>query len=172
MGFFTPKAMRLSSSPWLLRPVILAATGFGLGLSPVASGTFGSLLGVAIVFGAARLGIICISHQIILAAGLALLAVPICHVAERHFGQKDDGRIVADEYLTFPICMIGLPLTPWILALAFVTNRCFDIIKPPPANSLQRLRGGMGIVLDDVASSLYSLVANHVIVGIVIWMMS
>lgn len=142
--------------------VILIATGFGLGLSPVASGTAGALLGVAIV-----VIMPCLSWgwQAIIAAGMALVAVPICDAAEDHFGEKDDGRIVADEYLTFPICVIALPWrqAPWLLAVAFVVSRMLDIIKPPPARSAQVLIGGVGIVADDVISCLYALMINHAI---------
>ncbi len=72
--------------------------------------------------------------------------------------------MVADEYLTFPICMIGLPFNPWVLLVAFISCRFFDIVKLPPANQLQRVKGGLGIVIDDVFASLYSLAVNHIVV--------
>lgn len=144
---------------WIRRLALTLATGFGLGLSPVASGTAGTLPGLLIVFAIWPYGL---AWQIAAAVILPLLAVPVCEIAERHFGEKDDGRIVADEYLTFPIAMVGLPLSPWVVAMAFVSARAFDVIKPPPARKLQDLHGGLGIVIDDVLASLYSLVANHV----------
>ncbi len=139
----------------------LIATGFGLGYSPIASGTTGSLPGLLIVIAMAELGL---ALQIALALVLSIVAIPICSAAEGVFGKKDDGRIVADEYLTFPLCTLGLPWIshPWLLAVAFVTNRVMDIIKPPPARQAQNLSGGLGIVLDDVASSLYALALNHI----------
>ena len=140
---------------------LLVASGFGLGLSPVASGTAGTLLGVPIA--AALCAWTPLGVQIAAALVLAALAIPVCDAAERHFGQKDDHRIVADEYLTFPICMLGLPADPLTLAIAFVTNRACDVIKPPPARGLQRLRGGLGVVIDDVFAALYSLALNHAI---------
>jgi phosphatidylglycerophosphatase A len=146
------------------RAVVALATGLGLGFSPVASGTVGSLLGVAIVGG--MQGIDSLLWQAVLAVALCFLAVPICDVAESHFGKKDDGRIVADEYLTFPICMLGLPFSMeywWVVPMCFVTNRMFDILKPPPAHALQRLRGGWGIVVDDVIAACYSLALNHLL---------
>ncbi len=136
---------------------VAAATGLGLGLSPVASGTAGTLLGIPIVLLLWPLGL---PAQIAAAVALPLLAIPVCGAAERVFGKKDDGRIVADEYLTFPLCMVGLPAEPWILALAFLSHRAFDILKPPPARRLQALTGGLGIVIDDVFASLYSLAFN------------
>ena len=140
------------------RLAVCLATGFGLGLSPVASGTAGAILGLGIVAAVWHAGIL---WQILTSVLLSLAAIPICHAAETHFGQKDDRRIVADEYLTFPICMIGLPAVGWVLAIAFLSNRFFDVVKFPPSRSLQRLHGGLGIVIDDVFSCLYSLAANH-----------
>ena len=98
--------------------------------------------------------------QAAIAAVLALVAIPICDAGEKHFGTKDPHPVVADEYLSFPICVIGLPPEPWIFAVAFVTNRAMDILKPFPARQLQRLPGGLGITIDDVFSSLYSLAVN------------
>ncbi len=154
------------------RLAVLLANGFGLGLSPVASGTVGSLLGVLLV--GAMLPLAALPYGLVLqcvaAFALAMLSIPICGIAEQHYGKKDDGRIVADEYLTFPICTLGLPWVehPWILLLAFVTARIFDIFKPPPAYQSQALGGGLGIVADDIIACLYALGVNHLIVHFVL----
>jgi len=142
------------------RIVTLFATGFGLGYSPIASGTTGSLPGVAIVFAMSGLGF---RAQVIVCAVLAAIAFPLCDMAEEYFRKKDDGRIVADEYLTFPICLLGLPWVGhlWLLPVAFVVTRLMDIIKPAPARQSQNLRGGLGIAMDDLISTLYALAVNH-----------
>jgi len=141
--------------------VLGLATGFGLGRSPVAPGTVGCLLGLPLVY-LSRLwggwGVECV-----VVVALCLIAIPICTQGERHFAAKDDRRIVADEYLTFPLCMLGLPLTPSWFVICFVTNRICDTIKPPPARQLQAVRGGWGVVVDDVVASLYSLAINHLL---------
>ncbi len=150
------------------RFVLLVATGFGLGRAPVASGTFGAMLGLPLALGFTAL-YRQIYWQIGIALVLTLLAVPICGFAERHFGAKDDGRIVADEYLTLPICVIGMPILSMmregrlfaglvLLGLAFVVSRVCDILKPTPARQSQRIPGGWGIVLDDFFASVYALV--------------
>ncbi len=153
------------NSPLWRRAAVLLATGFGLGLSPVAPGTMGSLLGIPLA--AAVLPLLYVPYgwvwQSLIAAVLCVVAIPICDRAERAFGTKDDHRIVADEYLTFPLCLIGIP---WhehlsLLAVAFVVSRVNDIIKPPPARQLQCLKGGLGIVIDDVFASLYTLAVMH-----------
>jgi phosphatidylglycerophosphatase A len=145
-------------------PVMLLATGWGTGYSPVASGTVGSIWGIVIVV--ALFPFLSVYGQIALGVVLSLLAVPICGYAEKQFRKKDDGRIVADEYMTYPLCMIGIPVSLgywWMVPIAFVTCRLFDIIKPPPAYQAQQLKGGLGIVVDDVVASLYSLLCNHLI---------
>ncbi|HAS83648.1 MAG TPA: phosphatidylglycerophosphatase A [Verrucomicrobia bacterium] len=150
------------------RVAVMLATGLGLGLIPFASGTFGTLLALPIVwFFWDNLGCYW-GWQAALAAGLSVVAIPICGAAERHYGTKDDGRIVADEYLTFPLCMIGLPWNPWVVLMAFLTCRCFDIFKPAPANQLQAVKGGLGIVIDDVVASVYSLAVNHAIYWLIL----
>ena len=142
----------------------LLATGFGLGYSPFAPGTVGCLWGLPLAWAihAARIppGME-LPFQIVAAAVLSLLAIPICAAGEKAAGTKDPHCVVADEYLTFPISLIGLPFSPLVIAGAFVTNRIFDILKPFPARQLQRLDGGLGITIDDVFSALYSLALNH-----------
>ncbi|MEI6211978.1 MAG: phosphatidylglycerophosphatase A [bacterium] len=150
------------------------ATSFGLGYAPVASGTFGALPGALLAYGIAVVSQHAdalplwqvVAGQAVFALALSGLAIPICDAAEKIFGTKDDGRIVADETWTFPVCTIGLPLTAapwWFLAVIFVVNRVCDILKPPPANRLQDLHGGFGIVVDDFIACLYALAINHAI---------
>lgn len=140
---------------WVLWP----ATGFGLGFSPVASGTFGTLVGIPLVWGMHAFCPSLIGY-IVMAVGLCLLSIPVCSRAEAYFKAKDDGRIVADEWMTFPVCMIGLPFEPAVILMCFLSNRLFDIWKPPPARQLQSIKGGLGIVIDDVLASVYSLGFN------------
>ena len=139
------------------------ASGLGLGFSPFASGTVGTAWGIVIVIGLYALQLPLIAYVAVCVV-LTLLCIPICHVAEKVYGKKDDGRIVADEFLTFPICMIGLVgyISDfwWLLPMAFCSSRFFDILKLPPARQFESIPGGAGITLDDAAASLYSLAAN------------
>jgi phosphatidylglycerophosphatase A len=148
--------------------VAFIATGLGFGYSPIASGTVGSLWGILIVYAMADLSL---PAYVAVCIGLTLLAIPVCDVAEKHYGKKDDGRIVADEFLTFPIGFIGL--TPylseywWLMPMAFCCNRFFDILKLPPASQFERIPGGAGITLDDAAAAFYSLIANWIMFAII-----
>ncbi len=136
------------------------AVGFGAGWSPVMPGTVGTLVGLPLAWGVMRIG--GWGLQAAVCAALALLAVPICGVAEKMIGGKDPGCVVADEYLTLPITVIGLA-SPWALLSGFVLHRLFDISKPPPIRQLQHIHGGFGIVVDDVLAALLALGVNHLL---------
>ena len=140
---------------------LFVATGFGIGLvAPFAPGTFGSAAGVALAYATTLLPL---WLQIPVCTGLTLLAIPFCDVAEKMLGIKDDGRITADEWMLYPIALIGIPLASlpwWSMAVFFVVVRAIDIIKPPPARGLQSVPGGRGIVIDDFVANLYSLAIN------------
>lgn len=153
--------LKIPGNTFFQKAAVFVATGFGLGLAtPVAPGTVGSLPGVLLGLWTCQQKL---PLQILACVGLALLAVPVCDTAERVLQKKDDGRICADEWLLFPICVIGLPLLQhlWLLPACFVVARVCDIIKPPPARQLQELHGGVGIVIDDFIASLYALALNH-----------
>ena len=143
---------------------LLLATGFGIGLfAPVAPGTIGSLPGVALAYAMALLPV---WLQVVIALALAALAVPICGSAEKTLGIKDDGRICADEWMLFPIAVVGIPLLElpwWSMAVFFCVVRLIDILKPWPCRRIQSLSGGMGIVIDDFLANVYSLVLNWIL---------
>ena len=144
---------------------VFIASGFGIGLVvPFAPGTFGSIPGVALAYATTLLPL---GLQIPVCTALALLAIPFCGVAERALGIKDDGRITADEWMLYPIALVGIPLWDlpwWSMLLFFCVVRAIDIIKPWPARSLQAIPGGRGVVIDDFIANLYSLALNWILV--------
>ena len=151
------------------KTVLFLASGFGLGfVAPFAPGTFGSLPGVALALGMSLLPLWAV---IPLCAALTLLAVPLCDAAEKMLAVKDDSRIAADEWMLFPIAVAGIPLAElewWAVALFFVTVRVIDIVKPYPANKLQSLPGGRGIVIDDFVANLYALAVNWAVYSMIL----
>ncbi len=136
------------------------AVGFGTGWSPVMPGTVGTLVGLPLAWGLMQIP--CLGTQIAVCVLLTLLAIPFCGIAEKIIGGKDPGCIVADEYLTLPITVIGLS-SPWALLSGFVLHRIFDITKPPPIKQLQHIHGGFGIVIDDFLAALIALGINHLL---------
>lgn len=147
-------------------PLMMLATGFGLGLSPWASGTVGSLAGLPLAWwllGRAR------RVQVAVTLALLIAAVPICHLAEESLGGKDDGRIVLDEIVAFPVAVLGLAAArqPLAMASAFVVYRVFDSTKPPPISLAEAVPGGAGIVLDDVIAALMTWLVMAF--GLMLW---
>jgi len=127
-------------------------TGFGLGLSPVAPGTFGTLLGVAIAYFVP-------GPAWIPAVAITLLGVPLARMAERAHGKEDPGSFVLDEVAGYLVAVAWLPRTWPVLAGAFVAFRIFDIGKPLLIRRLERIGGGWGVMLDDVLAGVYANLA-------------
>ena len=136
------------------------AVGFGFGLSPIMPGTVGTLWGIPLAWGVMQFSNCWVQSGICVL--LTLLSIPICEVAEKVIGGKDPGCIVADEYLTLPIVIIGLT-SPWAILSGFVFHRIFDITKPPPIKQLQDIHGGFGITIDDFLAALIALGCNHLL---------
>ena len=146
------------------RVALLVATAGYVGYFPIAPGTAGSLAGL-VVFAAVRRTA---SPAVELAAiALVLIAgVWAAGVAERALGTDDPGPVVIDEVLGMLITLALLPVSLAGMAAGFVLFRIFDIVKPYPASRLERLEGGMGIMLDDAMAGVYAYAALRLLMAI------
>ena len=139
-------------------PVHFVAYGFGSGLVPAAPGTFGTLVGAVLWWFMAPLAAV---PYVATTLGLWLVGVFVCGQTARDLGGHDPGSIVWDEIVGFLVAMCLLPRHwGWLLG-GFVTYRLFDIWKPFPIRSVERLGGGLGIMADDVVAGAYTLVLLH-----------
>jgi len=139
---------------------LLVATAGGAGYAPVAPGTAGSAVGVAVYLLLANLGQLLFGVTLL---GLAFLGIWASDAAERAFGKKDDGRIVIDEVvgqlLTLAPLLILAPPSAlrsprWLLS-GFLLFRLLDIWKPPPVAWAERsFAGGAGVMMDDVFAGI------------------
>ena len=136
----------------------LAIATCGVGYLPLMPGTFGSLVGVGIFLLLSRT-----------AVGLVVSILAITFVGiwagsrtEALAGRKDPGKIVVDEVAGQLIATLPLVFfTQWSIAaviVSFVLFRFFDIVKPYPANRLQDLEGGLGVMCDDLVAGVYAAV--------------
>ena len=147
---------KISARTVLTDPVHLLAFGLGTGLSPVAPGTVGTVLGVVLAWLTLDLGF---NVQIGIAIVLVLAGIWICDNSSRRLGQHDPGGIVWDEIAAMYIVLLVAPptITAWILA--FGLFRAFDIVKPWPIRDLDHsIGGGLGIMLDDLVAALYAAI--------------
>lgn len=132
--------------------ILAAATGFGLGYSPVAPGTVGTLAALPLIW--ICQGIPASIHAFLLAC-FVLAAVYAADQAEALLGQKDPGAIVIDEMAGYWITMSLVPVTPVTLTAGFVAFRCFDVFKSPPVRYFEKqFTGGAGVVLDDIMAGV------------------
>jgi len=147
----------------LAHPAHFIATGFGIGLVPFAPGTFGTLVGLAIYWLLAlALPPLAIAF---LAIPLFLVGVWACDVTGRALGVPDHGAMVWDEIVAFlPLAAVSSN-SPYLQALAFVLFRVFDIWKPFPIRELERrVKGGLGVMIDDAVAAGYAYMAFAIIV--------
>jgi phosphatidylglycerophosphatase A len=146
-------------------------TFLGVGLLRPGPGTWGSL--AATLFWLAAVSSLhpaplLLGAGTIAAAVLAIaIGIPAATIVARESGRQDPQHVVIDEAAGQWIALIPCALAgraDWQHALvALVLFRLFDITKPPPARQLERLHGGLGIVLDDVAAGLYALLGSLLI---------
>jgi phosphatidylglycerophosphatase A len=143
----------------LLNPLHLLSLGLGSGLSPKAPGTCGTLLAVPLYLLLVQLPLIAYLAALLLAFGLGVF---LCGYTSRALGVHDHPGIVWDELVGYWITMIAVPAEwLWIL-VGFVLFRLFDIVKPWPVKIAdEKLKGGFGIMLDDVLAGIYALLCLH-----------
>jgi len=140
----------------------LAIATCGVGYLPLIPGTFGSLLGVAIFLLLPRI-----------ALPIAILAFTFAGIwaatrTEEMSGRKDPGKIVVDEVAGQLIALLPLAFVKWSMTMvmvSFILFRFFDILKPYPANRLQELKGGVGVMCDDLVAGAYAAI----IVGVLVY---
>ena len=92
-----------------------------------------------------------------LALLVSLIGIPAATQVARASGLKDPQCVVIDEVGGQLITLIAVPLAWKTFLAGFILFRGFDIVKPPPVRQLEKLPGGTGIVLDDVAAGVYAL---------------
>lgn len=141
---------------------VLIATGFGAGFSPFAPGTAGAVVATGI-------WIVCyflfpvylfpVTFGLIIL--FTLLGIWATNVLEATWG-KDPSRIVVDEMVGVWIPLLAVTKTAnhvWLLVLlSFALFRLFDIFKPLGIRKMENLKGGLGVMGDDILAGIYSLV--------------
>jgi phosphatidylglycerophosphatase A len=141
---------------------LAVATVLGVGYVPIAPGTFGSAVGLLLWFALP-------SSPLVQAIAIVVIFVVGSwsgSVAERHFGRIDPGHVVIDEVAGMLVTLFLVPVG-WMGVLAgFLLFRIADIIKPYPANRLERLPGGLGIMADDVMAGIYANLALRLTLAI------
>lgn len=132
---------------------------FFTGYFPIAPGTIGSLaaLGIYLIPG--------FENPTIMLLGISVFTVWGKIVADKFekFYGKDPKQCTVDELVGTWLSLIFIPKTIIFIGIAFIIWRILDIVKPFPANYFERIKGGWGIMLDDISSGLYTLILMQII---------
>ncbi|MEO8400053.1 MAG: phosphatidylglycerophosphatase A [Ignavibacteriaceae bacterium] len=138
-------------------------SGFYTGYIPIASGTFGSLAAIIIYW------IPGFEKPVVLIPAIIIFTFYGIFAAgkfEQQFG-KDPAQCTIDEIVGMWISLLFLPKTFLVSIAAFLIWRAMDIIKPFPARQLENLKGGIGVMADDIAAAIYSLIIVHLLVHLI-----
>ncbi|MBX3650830.1 MAG: phosphatidylglycerophosphatase A [Burkholderiales bacterium] len=147
-------------------PAHFIAFGGGVGLSPAAPGTFGTLLAIPL-FHLLQPHFDAWTFLVVILA-LFWLGVWASGVTGRALGVADHGGMVWDETVAFLLVLFFVPVTGYWQAFAFLVFRLFDIFKPPPIRYYDRvLKNGFGVMWDDLLAAGYTLL---VIAGAYVWL--
>ena len=144
---------------------MLIATWFGAGFLPITPGSWGSLAAlpfawaIASLWGAAGLAV---------AAAIAfIVGWWAAAIVAKASAIKDPGAIVIDEVAAQWLVLLAAPPAPLPYALAFLLFRIFDIWKPWPAGwAERRVKGGLGIMLDDLFAAVYAVLTLLVLLAL------
>ncbi|HXZ84543.1 MAG TPA: phosphatidylglycerophosphatase A [Myxococcota bacterium] len=140
------------------------ATGAGSGYAPFASGTAGSLVGLALWWALASSGAAASpARYALVCAGVVAVGIWTAGRAEQLFGRHDDGRITIDEVAGMLLSLAWLPARPEVAGVGFLLFRLFDIWKPFPARRAERLPGGLGVMADDLVAGAYANLGGQLV---------
>lgn len=148
----------------LKNPIHFLAVGFGSGLIRPAPGTWGSLAGLLLAIVLAKLTASSLFFVVLTLVSF-VLGCYLCQETSDDLGVHDDGRIVWDEIVGIFFIFAFLPnYTLYYYALTFILFRFFDILKPFPIRYFDRhLKGGLGIMFDDILASIYAIIVIYLI---------
>ena len=138
------------------------ATGFGSGLLPKAPGTWGTVVAALIYLPMSW----CLSLKfyLIVLVAASLFGVWLCEKVAKDLGEQDPPSVVWDEFCGFWLTMVAAPAGWLWLLCGFVLFRVFDIWKPWPIGLVDsKLKGGLGIMVDDLLAGVYAWIVLHLL---------
>ncbi len=159
--------------------IVILSSCFGLGFIPIASGTFASLFAILpYYFLIAHLNNVhSLPFYLLIIAVFSLFAIWVSNKAEKIFNEKDSHKIVIDEVAGFFFAMVLLPpFSIGYIIATFFLFRIYDVWKPYPIRSSQNLKGGLGVVVDDLLAGFYACFTLHIFIflkslmGGLLWM--
>lgn len=132
---------------------LLFATFFYMGYSPVAPGTVGT---IGAMFLLLVLSVFSLEVYFLFLVGFIIFSIWVSGRASYLLGTEDPRQVVIDEVCGYMVTMSFLPFSLTNMVIGFFLFRFFDVVKPPPLRRLESLKGGIGIVADDICAGVYA----------------
>ena len=145
---------------------LISSIWFGVGLIPGMPGTFGTVAAIPLYVAGSLLGP---QYQFSILLIIVIGAIWSSHRSQRILGSDDSPVIVVDEVAGYLLTTAFIPFTWSALAGGFFLFRFFDILKPPPIKIIEKkLKGGIGIVTDDLLAGVYA----HISLRLLLFMLN
>lgn len=142
-------------------PMYFMAFGFGSGAVPFAPGTFGTLMAIPFYL---ALRLLPLTYYLIFIILFVAFTSWLCDEISRRTHTHDHPGMCIDEFAGFFVTMIGAPTGFYWILLGFILFRLFDIVKPwPIAYADRHIKGGFGMVFDDVLAGIYAMIIIQVL---------
>lgn len=143
------------------KPSHFIAFGFGSGAMPFAPGTFGTLMAIPFYLAIQSLSP---TLYLLLVVVITLASMWLCDRITKEIGIHDHSGMCLDEIVGYLVTMYGAPHGLIWIIWGFLLFRLFDIWKPWPIRYIdEQVKGGVGIILDDVLAGVYSLIILHIL---------
>lgn len=146
----------------------IVSTLLGIGYIPLMPGTFGTLAAALVYLKIPERWLTVFpfaGYTLAIIAAFFLLGVYLTQKAEKKLGH-DAGSIILDEFVAYFICVMFLPQSLIMGVYAFAIFRVFDIAKPQPIKLTQKLKGGWGIMVDDIVAAVFTNIFMQIMIRI------
>ncbi len=143
--------------------VKILSSFFYIGYLPLIPGTFGSLAGIGIFYISRLSGL----NYPFVTLLVIIIGFMVCGKAEKAMGKSDPRQVVIDEVSGMLLSMLFVPYDIKLVFVAFILFRVLDTMKPYPACRIEKLKGSIGIMGDDLVAGLYTNIILQVVVRLV-----
>ena len=135
----------------------LFVTFFYIGKSPLAPCTLGSFMGVVLWYYLISIDFL---YLMIFFIFYTILSYILINIYLKNSNDDDPSEVISDEIIgqLIPLSIISIVDDTYLILIAFISFRIFDIFKFYPANKAEELPGASGVILDDVIAGIYSLI--------------